>query len=260
MVDLERQNALQPMALNGEQLLRNETMKRNQVTLAVLLAALSFVAAPSASAISVSQVQAIRKVVADVPPPEIAARTADLVIQAPKADRKDVALTAIREVVAKRPATVVPVVAAISKAAPEVSAVVAAEAAKLATDQAAAIAKAAAGGAPSQAEQIAAAVAKAVPGSATQVTRSVATVVPDQVASVSEAVVKSVPTAAKEITADPTIQRLSRRSSSTPTGPGIITTIPGFISGKSTDGVPPPTEFSPTPGIDSSRPYASPGP
>jgi hypothetical protein len=253
MVDLKRQNALQPSSLNGEQLLRNETMKRNQVTLAVLLAALSFVAAPSASAISLSQVQAIRKVVADVPPAEIAARAADLVSQAPKADRKDVALTAIREVVNKRPATVVAVVAAIAKAAPEVSVAVAAEAARLATDQAAAIAKAAASGAPAQAEQIAVAVAKAVPGSATQVTRSVALVVPDQVGGISEAVVKSVPTAANEITTDPTIQRLSRRSASTPVGTGIITTRAGTIRG-TTPNVPP-TEEQPVSGIDYARPH-----
>jgi hypothetical protein len=228
-------------------------MKRNQVTLAILLAALSFVAAPSASAISVSQVQAIRKVVADVPPTEIAARAADLVSQAPKADRKDIALTAIREVVNKRPATVVAVVVAISKAAPEVSAVVAAEAARLATDQAAAIAKAAASGAPAQAEQIAVAVAKAVPGSATQVTRSVAMVVPDQVASISEAVVKSVPTAANEITTDPTIQRLSRRSSFTPSEGGIITTRAGTIRGGTTQNQPPTSE-NPIPGVDYARP------
>jgi hypothetical protein len=228
-------------------------MKRNQVTLAVVLAALSFAAVPSASAISVSQVQAIRKVVADVPPAEIAARAADLVSQAPKADRKDVALTTIREVVAKRPATVVAVVAAIAEAAPEVSAVVAAEAAKLATDQAATIAKAAASGAPAQAEQIAVAVAKAVPGSVTQVTRSVALVVPDQVASVTEAVVKSFPTAANEITADPTIQRLSRRSSSTGTGTGIITTRGGTIRGIMPNQ--PPTAESPTSGIDYARPH-----
>src|SRR5690349_12325335 len=111
-------------------------MKRNQVTLAVLLAALSFVAAPSASALSHSQVVAIKKVVADIPPAEMAAKAAALVSQSAKADRKEVALVTVREIAAKRPATVVAVVAAIAKAAPEVSAVVAAEAAKLAPEQA----------------------------------------------------------------------------------------------------------------------------
>jgi hypothetical protein len=232
-------------------------MKRNQVTLAVLLAALSFVAAPSASAISVPQVQAIKRLVVDVPPAEIAARAADVVRQAPKVDRKEVALATIREVVSTRPATVVAVVAAIAKAAPEVSVPVAAEAARLAADQASAIAKAAASGAPAQADQIAAAVAKAAPASAASVARAVAMVVPNQVVNISEAVVKSVPSVANEITSDPTIQRLTRRSASGPVETGIITTRPGTIRGTPPPLLPP-LEEQATPGVDSSRQYASP--
>jgi hypothetical protein len=227
-------------------------MKRNQVTLAVLFAALSFVAAPSASALSGTQVQAIKKVVADVPPAEIAARAADLVSQAPAVDRKDVALATVREVVSKRPATIIAVVAAIAKVAPEVSVAVAGEAAKLASDQAASIAKAASAGAPAQAEQIAVAVAKAVPSSATKVTRSVALVVPDQVTTVSEAVVKAVPAAANDIAVDPTIKRLSQRSASQPVESGIITTRGGTIRGTPPPLVPP-GEEQPEEGFDYGR-------
>jgi hypothetical protein len=233
-------------------------MKRNQVTLAVLLAALSFVAAPSASAISVSQVQEIRKVVADVAPAEIAARAAGLVSQASSVDRKDVALTTVREVASKRPATVVAVVAAIAKAAPEVSAAVAAEAAKLATDQAAAIAKAAASSAPAQADQIAAAVAKAVPSSAAKITRSVAVVVPNQAISVSEAVVKAVPAARTEIAADTTMKRLTQRSAAEPVVTGIITTRDGTIRGTPPPNTPPGEEDA-SEGVDGDRLYGSPG-
>jgi hypothetical protein len=228
-------------------------MKRNQATLAVLLAALSFFAAPSANAISMSQVQAIKKVVADVPPAEIAARAADLVSQAPSADRKEVALTTVREVVSKRPATVVAVVAAIAKASPDISALVASEAAKLASDQAAAIARAAASSAPAQADLIAVAVASATPASAVKVTRSVVMVVPDQASVVSEAVVKSIPTVANDISSDVTIKRLTTRSASTGTGTGIITTRPGTIRGTPPPNTPPTSE-TPMAGIDYSRP------
>jgi hypothetical protein len=229
-------------------------MKRNQVTLAVLLAALSLVAAPSAGAISVSQVQAIKRVVAEVAPAEIAAQAADLVSQASAVDRKDVALTTVREVVSKKPATVVAVVGAIAKAAPEVSVAVAEEAAKLVPDESAAIAKAAASSAPAHAQKIAAAVAKAVPASATMVARSVAVVVPDQVVHVSEAVVKSVPAVASEIASDPIMKRLTQRSASSPVEIGIITTRPGTIRGTPPP-ILPPGEEEPEPGIDYARPH-----
>jgi hypothetical protein len=257
MFDFKQQKLLEPSSLNGEQLLRNETMKRNQVTLAVLLAALSFVAAPSASAISTTQVQAIKRVVADVSPAEIAARAANLVSQAPKADRKDVAVTTVREVVSKRPATIVAVVAAIAKVAPEISAKVAGEAATLATDQAAAIAKAAASSAPAQADQIALAVAKAVPSSAAKVARAVALVVPDQTVAVSETISKAMPSVASEIASDSTIQRLSQRSASGPGVSGLITTYGGTISGHAIPNVPPTAETAAA-GFDNQRLYGSP--
>ncbi len=230
-------------------------MKRNQVILAVLLAALSFVAAPSASALSHSQVLAIKKVVADVPPAEIAAKAATLVTQASNLDRKDVALTAVREIASKRPATIVAVVAAIAKAAPEVSVAVAAEAAKLASDQAVAIAKAAACSAPAQADQIAAAVAKVAPTSAVKVTRTVASVVPDQTPKIVETVVASVPQAKADITADATITRMTQRSASVSDGTGIIITVPGTIRGTPPPLVPPTDEGQPINGIDYARPH-----
>jgi len=214
-------------------------MKRNQVILAVLLAALSFVAAPSASALSHSQALAIKKVVADVPAAEVAARAADLVSQADKSDRKDVALATVREIISKRPATLIAVVAAITKAAPDLSVAVASEAARLAGDQAAAIAKAASTGNPAQADRIAAEVSRIAPSSATKITRAVAAVVPDQTPRIIETVVASVPSAQTEIANDATIQRMSRRSASASTGTGIITTRAGTIRGTPTPNVPP---------------------
>jgi hypothetical protein len=229
-------------------------MKRNQVTLAVLLAALSFVAAPSANALSRSQVVAIKKVVADVPAAEVAARAADLVSQADKTDRKDIALATVREIVSKRPSTLIAVVAAIAKAAPEVSVAVATEAAKLAGDQAAAIARAASSGNPAQAEKIASEVAKVAPSSATKITRAVAGVVPDQSVRIVETVVASVPAAQTEIANDPTIQRMTRRSADTGTGTGIITTRAGTIRGTPPPILPPTDEGQPIPGVDYGRP------
>jgi hypothetical protein len=234
-------------------------MKRNHVTLAVLLAALSFLATPSASAISKSDVQSIQKAVANVPAAELAATAARIISQSSKSDRQEVALTMVREIASKRPATVVTLVAAIAKAAPEVSAAVAAEAAKLSTDQASDIAKAATTSAPAEASKIAAAVAKVVPDSATSVTRSVATLVPDQTVSVKEAVVAAVPTASTSINADATITRLSQRSASGTTVTGVITTRPGTIKGTPPPDAPPSAITTPpVEGSDSRRQYGTP--
>jgi len=222
-------------------------MKRNHVTLAVLLAALSFFAAPSASAITQSQVQAIKKAVANVPAAEIAAKSAQIVRQSNDTDRKDTALATVREVISKRPATVLAVVAAISKAAPELSAAVAAEAAQICGDQAAEIARVATTSAPGQAEQIAAAVAKASPKAATSVARTVASLVPSQVSKISDAVVSVVPAAGPEIKADATLTRLSQDSASQSQGSGIITSRPGSIRGGPTPNTPPTPVGEPTP-------------
>lgn len=232
-------------------------MKRNKATLAVLLAALSFFAAPSASAISQSDVLAIKKAVANVPAAEVAAKAGQIVSQASDSDRKEVALATVRETVGQKPAALVAVVAAIAKAAPEVTVAVAAEAAKLSNDQAADIAKAATTSAPDQAEQIAAAVAKATPKSATSVARSVATVTPDRTDKIVEVVLAAVPAARNEIANDSTLTRLSQRSAGTQGQGGIFTTRSGSISGKPTPGVPPIVVTGATVGSDQRRKYGS---
>jgi hypothetical protein len=232
-------------------------MKRNQVTLAVLLAALSFFAAPSASAMPESQALAIKKIVADVPAAELAAKAANLVVQADKTDRQEVAVTTVREIAAKRPATIVAVVGAISKAAPDLSPVVAAEAAKLVAERAPEIAKAATAGAPAEADQIAAAVAKVTPKSAAKVAGAVVTVVPDQSTKVVDAVLNLVPSARDDLS---TISRMSQRSASGSGGNGTIITLPGTISGKPAPNVPPVDAGTPTAGADSARKYGSPTP
>jgi hypothetical protein len=233
-------------------------MKRKPVTLAVLLAALSLFAAPSASAITQQDVQAIKNAVADVPAAEVAAKAAQFVRQATPAERQDVALAMIREIVAKKPATVLAAVAAISKAAPETSAAVAAEAARLSIDQAAAIAKAATLGAPAEAEKIAAAVAKVSPKSATEITRMVASLVPDQTATIMKEVGASVPSAQTAISQDPTLTRLTQRSASGTTETGVITSRPGTISGKPVPNLPPEDAGDPTAGSDPRRRYGTP--
>jgi hypothetical protein len=232
-------------------------MKRNKVTLAVLLAALSFFAAPSASALSQSDVLAIKKAVADVPAAELAAKAAQLVSQAIKAEQQDVALTAVREVASKRPTVVVATVAAIAKVAPDLSAAVAGEAAQLATNQASEIAKAAVGSAPAHSQEIAAAVAKAAPKSATKVTRTVVTLVPDQTMKVVEKVLASVPSAQSEIVNDVVITRLTQRSALENGTNGIITTRGGTIRGTAAPDVPPISVGTATEGSDPRRSYGS---
>jgi hypothetical protein len=233
-------------------------MKRKHVTLAVLLAALSFFAAPSATAIPESQTLAIKKTVATVPAAELAARASDLVAQADKGEKEEVAVTTVREVASKRSATIVAVVGAIAKRSPELSVSVAAEAARLVAERATEIAKAAAAGAPSQADRIAAAVAKVAPKSATKVTRAVASVVPEQTTQIVQSVVSTVPTAKDEIAKDATISRLSQRMASDSGQSGIFTTLPGTIRGTPPPNLPPTDAGSPTAGADSNRNYGTP--
>jgi len=221
-------------------------MKRKHVFLAALVAALSFLAAPSVTALPQTQVAAIQKALVMAPAAEIGAKAAELVRQAGKTDREEVALTAVREIVSKRPATVVAVVGSISKIAPEVSAAVAAEASKLAPNQALDIAKAAAANAPAQADSIAAAVAKVAPNSIASSTRDAA-IVPEQ----SKQVVENV---RANINPDATsMARSTQQSSSTNAPSGVIFNKPGTISGR-----PVPSIIiqltNPTQGADASRP------
>lgn len=235
-------------------------MKRNHATLAALLAALSFFAAPSASAVSESQVVVIKKAVTESPAAEVAARAADLVIRADKADREEVGLLAVREAASKRPATIIAVVGAMAKVAPDLSPVFAAEASKLVAERSSEIAKAAAAGAPGHALQIASAVAKVAPKNASKVTRAVVTVAPEQSIKIVEAVVASVPSAKVEIQNDSTITRITRRMSNERMAggngdEGNFTTRPGTIRGVPPPNSPPNPTSTPVVGADPERQY-----
>jgi hypothetical protein len=115
--------------------------------------------APSTLALSARRASEIRKAVTSVPVPEMPAKAAELVQHADKADRKEVAITAVRAVVSKRKASGPVVVAAISKVAPELAATAAAAASQLVADQSANISLAAIAAAPGQSEAILAAIA-----------------------------------------------------------------------------------------------------
>jgi hypothetical protein len=232
-------------------------MKRNQVTLAVLLAALSFFAAPSASALPESQVAAIKKTVADTPAAELAAAAADIVAHAAQIDKQEVAVTTVREIASQRAATVIASVGAIAKASHEVSVTVAAEAAKLVAERSAEIAKAAAAADPAHADQIAAAVAKVSPRSAAKVAHAVVTVVPELTPRIIDSVINTVPTARTPIQQDTTITRISDKLASQSGNNGVIFTLPGTISGQPIPDQAPTDAGTPTAGADPNR-YHSP--
>lgn len=233
-------------------------MKRYKVTLAALLAALSFFAAPFAQAVSTSQILAIKKTIGDVPAVELAAKSAALVRQADAADRQEVAVLAVREVANQRPAAIIAVVGSLAKTAPDLSALIASEAAKLVAERATEIAKAAAAGAPAQAEKIAAAVAKVAPRSASRVAHAVVLVAPDQSSRIVEGVIASVPSSKTEISRDTTITRITERMAAGGGDGGTFTTRPGTISGQSAPNVPPTQESNPVAGADPQRQYGSP--
>jgi hypothetical protein len=232
-------------------------MKRKQVTLAVLLAALSFFAAPSARALTQADDLAIRKAVANAPAAEVAAKAAQIVSQATKADRQDAAVATVREIVSKKPATLIAAIGAMTKAAPDLSVAIVTAATKLSPDQAAQIAKAAATSAPDQADQIAAAVAKLTPKTALQVTEAVALAVPSQSSKIVEMVLAAVPSAQNEITSSSVLSRSTQRSAATGGSGGIITTRPGTISGN-TPTTPPSSVGTSVAGADPQRAYGSP--
>lgn len=237
-------------------------MKRNQVTLAVLLAALSFFAAPSGNAaLPQSQISAIKKIVADVPAAELAMRASEMLSQANTLEKADVASTTIREVASRRPATILVVVGAMAKAAPELSPMIASEASRLVAEKAAEIAKVAAAAVPQQAGQIAAAVAKVAPKSATKVARAVAVTVPDQAPNIVNLVSRSVPASQPSLVQDSTLGKLTRMSegaASSSGNQGVITTLPGTISGQPIPQQPPQDAGTPTAGADPQRKYGSP--
>lgn len=137
------------------------TMKKLTTAAAVLIAAATFAA--SSHALTAGQVQMIQTTVLGVPVPEMPAKAAELVIQAEKKDKQEVAVTVVRAVVSKHRAAAPLVIASISKAEPELAPVVAAVAAKLVPEKAAYIARAAMIAAPAHASAVPAAVNGTVP-------------------------------------------------------------------------------------------------
>src|SRR5687768_6169947 len=108
-------------------------MKR-QITMLALAALL---AAPSVFGASSAQLKSIKKTISSVPVPELPATAADLVTKASKEDREIVAVTALRAAIYKSRSSAPLVVAAISKAAPDVAAPVARVAAQMESAQSA---------------------------------------------------------------------------------------------------------------------------
>jgi hypothetical protein len=208
-------------------------MKRNQILAAFVLAALC-ATAPSAYALTQTQVVAIKQSVATAPAAELPARAAQIVTQASDTEREEVAIMTVTEAVSRRPAAAAAIVGAISKAAPEVTVAVAREAAKLSSDQASEIARAASMAVPAQAHKIAAAVAKVAPASAVRVTRVVAWAVPENAHVIVQNVVSVVPQLKAQIEQDQTITSLVRSSASSAAetaGTGEVRTRPGTITG-----------------------------
>jgi hypothetical protein len=150
-------------------------MKMNKlVTTAAVMVAM---AAPSAFAITAAQTKAVKRAVTSVPVAEIPAKAAELVQQASKEDREEVAVTAVRAGILKSRASARLIVSAVVKAAPEVAGAVTMAAAETDSTQTGGIAGAAISAAPSAKSQI---VAKAnegmklsyVPASATMSSHS----------------------------------------------------------------------------------------
>ncbi len=127
-----------------------------------LLVALSMFVGTSANALTTSQVKAVRKAVTSVPVTEMGAKAVELILQAEKQDREMVAVTAVRAIVFRYKASAPVVVAAVSKAAPDVAAAVAAAASELSRSDASQIAAAASLAAPAQASDISYAVSQTV--------------------------------------------------------------------------------------------------
>jgi hypothetical protein len=133
-------------------------MKMKQlVTSAALLVAIA-VAAPSAFAITAAQKAEIKKAITSVPVPEMPAKAAELVVKASKADRSDVAAQAVRTAIYRSRTSAPQVVAAVSKAAPDLAGIASMTAVQLEGDQASLIAQAATTAAPSAKSEIASSV------------------------------------------------------------------------------------------------------
>lgn len=119
--------------------------------------------ATSAQALTLAERKQIEHVVLAVPLPEMPARAAEVVVKSAKADRSEVAVLAVKSIMAKHKAAAPLVVAAIAKAAPDVAAAAAAAAVEVDRTQAVAVVEAAGMAAPLASAEIAAAVTQVSP-------------------------------------------------------------------------------------------------
>lgn len=152
--------------------------KQNRLVVAVLAVAFVLGAATSSLALTQAEAASVRQSLQGVPAAELAAKAATLVSKAAKADKKQVAIEAVRAAIMQSPTVGPSVVAAIAKVAPEVAPAVAAVAAQVAPKQIEAIVRAASIAAPSQADKIAFAVSDVSPESQASVYRVVTMAVP----------------------------------------------------------------------------------
>jgi hypothetical protein len=129
-----------------------------------MLALAAAVAAPSAFAVTDAQLKVVKKNLNAVPAPELPAKAAELVTQAQKEDREAVAETVVRAAIYKSRPSAPLVVAAVSKAAPEVAGAASRVAAEMEAGQSDNITAAAAGAAPAAKTQIASGVQQGVYG------------------------------------------------------------------------------------------------
>ena len=122
-------------------------------------------AAPSAFALTAAQAKAVKKAVTSVPVAEMPATAAELVKNSSKEDRDAVAVTAVRAGIFKSRASARLMVAAVSKAAPEVAPAVARAASEMEAGQASQIASAAITAAPSAKAEINSSISRGVASS-----------------------------------------------------------------------------------------------
>lgn len=208
-------------------------MKRKTLFVGAGMALLLSLNGVAVGALPVSKSVEIKRALADVAAPEIAARAASLVAEAPILQREEISLEVVRLIAAKKVSVLPAVVGAISKISPENSATIAGEAASLSPEQAESIAAAAASVAPAEAGKIAAHVAKATPKNAVMIARTVAALAPEEIGDIQENVAVSVPSSRADLQADETLIRYSRASATAQVGlQGSISSHRGTIRGR----------------------------
>ena len=140
-----------------------------------------------------SQMDAFKKILSKVPPPELAQKAAELVAQAPAKQQKSVAIAVVSAAVQRNPVGAPFVVGAVARAVPAVASVAAATAAALEPKQAGLIAKAAAAAAPSRAAEIVFAICKELPAAYRIVAIGASEAAPAANREILEAVARAIP-------------------------------------------------------------------